>query len=162
MCVNSRQHLFLRQRPHSFVECCSDGFKRAWASGASQYDSKSRRQRDRDRRWAILQAQARSYVLKRLLCYRPRDDVAGATGPDPLWYTGSTPGETAPVDVEKGTDSIKWVDNGMGSGRSPFGVTTNTESGGRHQYHSCLPYTFKMDEYRETEGQHIYQENGLF
>ena len=27
----------LRQRPHSFVWCCSDGFKRARASGASQH-----------------------------------------------------------------------------------------------------------------------------
>ena len=30
------------------------------------------------------------------------------------------------------------------------------------QYHSCLPYAFKMDEYGETEGKHIYQENGFF
>ena len=45
---------------------------------------------------------------------------------------GSKPGETAPVDIDNGTDSIKWVDNGMGSGRSPMGVTTNTESGGPH------------------------------
>ena len=95
-------------------------------------DSKSRRRRDRDRRWAILQAQARSYVLKRLLWHRPRDDVAGATGPDPLWYTGSKPGGTAPSDVDNGTDSIKWVDKGIGSGWSPIGVTTNTESGGPH------------------------------
>ena len=71
-------------------------------------------------------------MLKRLLWHRPRDDVAGATGPDPLWYTGSKPGETAPVDIDNGTDRIKWVDDGMGSGRSPIGVTTNTESGGPH------------------------------
>ena len=35
---------------------------------------------ERERRRAILQAQAQSYVLKRLLWHRPRDFVAGATG----------------------------------------------------------------------------------
>ena len=40
----------------------------------------SRRRRERDRRCAILQAQAQSSVLKRLLWHRPRDDVDEATG----------------------------------------------------------------------------------
>ena len=31
------KHWFLRQRPHSLVGCCSDGFKRARASEASQH-----------------------------------------------------------------------------------------------------------------------------
>ena len=42
--------------------------------------SRSRRRRDRDRRHAILRAQAQSYGLKRLIWHRPRDVVAGATG----------------------------------------------------------------------------------
>ena len=41
-------------------------------------------------------------------------------------------GRDCALDVDNGTDSIKWVDNGMGSGWSPIGVTTNTESGGPH------------------------------
>ena len=42
--------------------------------------SRSRSQRERDRRRPILQAKAQSNVLKRLLWHRPRDVVAGATG----------------------------------------------------------------------------------
>ena len=80
--------------------------------------------RDRDRRWAILQAQAKSYVLKLLLWHRPRDDVAGATGPDPSWYTGSKLSETALLNDDNGTGSIWRVDDGMGSRRSPVGATT--------------------------------------
>ena len=82
-------------------------------------DSKSRRRRDPDRRWAILQAQARSYVLKRLLWHRPRDGVARVTG-----HTGSKLSETALL------HSIGRVDNGMGSRWSPVGVMTYIESKG--------------------------------
>ena len=71
-------------------------------------------------------------MLKRLLWHRPRDDVAGATGPAPSWYTGSKPSETALLDVDNGTGSIEWVDNEMGSRWSPVGVTTYTESDDPH------------------------------
>ena len=71
--------------------------------------SKSRRRRDRDRRCAILQAQAQSYVLKRLVWRRPRDDVAGVTGPANSCYTGSKPGETALLNVDNGKGSIGWT-----------------------------------------------------
>ena len=81
--------------------------ERGPAEPRSMY-SWSRRQRERDRRCAILQAQAKSYVLKRLLWHRPRDDVAGATGqgvvdekfvgqeasPTPFCYTGLKFSET--------------------------------------------------------------------
>ena len=97
--------------------------------------SKSRRRRDRDRRWATLQAQAMSYVLKRLLWHRPRDDVAGATG-----HTGSKLSETAVLDDDSGTGSIWQVENGMGSRWSPVEVTT----------------------YHRIEGKYIHQENGQF
>ena len=48
------KHWFLRQRPHSLVGCCSDGFKRARAAKPRSMQSRSRRRRDRDRRHAIL------------------------------------------------------------------------------------------------------------
>ena len=44
-------------------------------------------------------------------------------------YTGSKPSETALSDVDNGTGSIEWADNGMGSRWSRVGVTTYTESG---------------------------------
>ena len=87
--------------------------------------SKSRKRRDRDRRCAILQAEAMSHVLKQLLWHRPRDDVAGATG-----HTGSKLSETVLLNNDNGTGSIWRVDNGMGSRWSPVGVTTYIESKG--------------------------------
>ena len=77
--------------------------------------SKSRKRRDRDRRCAILQAQAMSYVLKRLLWHRPRDDVAGATG-----HTRSKVSETALLNDDSGSGSIWRVDNGIESKGSTF------------------------------------------
>ena len=50
--------------------------------------SRSRRRRDRDRGHAILQAQAQSDGLKKLLWHRPRDVVAGATGQGDVDETG--------------------------------------------------------------------------
>ena len=141
-------HLFLRQRPHSFVVSSERG-----PAEPRSTDSKSRRRRDRDRRSTILQAQARSYVLKRLLWHRPRDDVAGAR-------------------IKTGRDCAcgyrQW--NGQhqvggqwdGLGTEPYGGDDEHRKWRPSQYHSCLPYAFKMDEYGETEGKHIYQKNGLF
>ena len=98
--------------------------ERGPAEPRSMY-SKSRRRRDRDRRCAILQAQAMSCVLKRLLWHRPRDDVAGATG-----HTGSKLSEIALLNDDNGTGSIWRVDNEMGSRWSPVGVMTYTETKG--------------------------------
>ena len=81
--------------------------------------SRSRRRRDRDRRHAILQAQAQSYVLKRLLWHRPRDDVAGATGQGDVSYVAP---ETIDL-TSSSLESISYV------GMSSVDVTSNTESG---------------------------------
>ena len=59
---------------------CSNCFCESGPAEPPSMHSRSRRRRDRDRRHAILQAQAKSFGLKKLLWYRPRDVVAGATG----------------------------------------------------------------------------------
>ena len=65
-------------------------------------------------------------------------------------------------DVDDGTGSIEWMDNGMGSRRSPVGMTTYTESGDPHNIVLCLPYAFEMDEYRETEGDEFTRKTFFF
>ena len=72
--------IVLRQRPVTTVRWCSDCSRERGPAEPRSTFSRSRRRREPDRRRAILQAQAQSYVLKRLLWHRPRDVVAGATG----------------------------------------------------------------------------------
>ena len=80
--------------------------------------SRSRCRRDRDQRHAILQAQAQSYVPKRLLWHRPRDDVARATGQGDVSYVATETIDLTSSDLE----SISYV------GMSSVDVTSNTES----------------------------------
>ena len=153
---------FLRQRPHTFVECCSDGFKRARASGASQRG------------------------LKESATKRSRSNKG-----DPSSWSNEPCAKTAPVGltprrcrwsdgprsflvhrIETGRDCAcrcrQW--NGQhqvggqwdGLGTEPCRGDDEHRKWRPSQYHCCLPHEFKMDEYRETEGKHIYQENVFF
>ena len=102
---------------------------------------RSRRRRERDRRCAILQAQAKSYVLKRIHWHRPRDDrgcgelEASSTSAAPSCYTSSNLSEpvklkgntfdtalsystssklseTVYLNVDSETGSLEWVGSG--------------------------------------------------
>ena len=136
--------------------------KRARASGASQDVLKEPTPKRSRSECAILPAQAKSYVLKRLLWHRPRDDVAGATGPAPSCYTGSKLSETALLIVDNGTGSIGWVDNGMGLRWSPVGVTTHTEFGDPHSIVLACYTISKWSNTVTLKGKYMYQENGRF
>ena len=96
----------MRQRPHLFVGWCSDGFKRARASGASQHvlnEPTTKRSRSEIRDPSSI---SKELCAEGLFGTDP-DDVAGATGPAPSWYTGSKPSETALLNGDNGTGSIE-------------------------------------------------------
>ena len=116
--------------------------ERGPAEPRSMY-SRSRRRRDRDRRHAILQAQAQSYVPKRLLWHRPRDDVAGATGQGNVSYVAP---ETIDL-TSSGLESISYV------GMSAVDVMSNTESGAPL---SAPPSGYTGSKLGETVGLNVF------
>ena len=153
---------FLRQRPHSFVDAVLMVSSEARASGASQHGLKeSATKRSRSK-------MGDPSSTSEELCAR-----TAPVAPTPRRCRRSDgPRSFVVHSIETGRDCAcgcrQW--NGQhqvggqwdGLGTEPYRSDDEHRKWRPSEHHSCLPHAFKIDEYRETEGKHIYQENGFF